>query len=1112
MSEMASHAIAYFKDLAKPSGSLTGPQANEASVGCEAAKRVMRQAVEDLVADACGMPILTSKSCDGTPLSVKHRSQWKMPGSGRVIKSMGKQGIEALVSNQFFRAQMPSGEWVTRVLLSEPRPLTYGKSAPAICGAAFKDWVSLRELRHPGIALEHYVIDRAGYTALERLFRQWHASQPLHMLPPGVGEDVARLTELVAVTPCALHDCQNSFKWGLLQEFCDRDLMRDIYVAVESLRNSADLISRHIGEWVSLRLRAADDRGPEWRSDQQQVWLALGLESDTVELLTEVLQLHYHDGALYFYRDAEMSGDLVEMVSTCFMSFWRWVKFTASRWLTVGSSSRYLVAALLTGLPDLVSFIDKETGSSLFYLRGFERLKVKGRTEFLCATALYSRISEGVQADLLDDSRVAMVYARLWQSASEEMKWLVDLPEITWSTIGSVCGMGAGEFRDRCIGAGHVSFHFIWRRVLQPASELPWSLTRGDVGANLNILKESDCPEEPISAQLWHLLQIEHPRPQLEQAVLLLQHIGWSSVPAEQQHGSLAVLHRWHPDYEMHNLFTRALILQVARLMPKQSAEEKRVAELCRKLQRIEHSLEHVSGATGRHEFLKGLVAVAKRRKEGGDPSFETRGMREIAQHWFSRHATLWAQQSVRLQARFNQRSSVACQVKSRALLEEQEALQSEMETLVARQSAQRDVGPLTMSSAAFTERYLEQLGELVDDNAFRSRGHMASLREAALKGQLPWSNKYIKDLSKEQVWRYQEPKQPDWVDCILKDREFFDSSVLMVKGKETGLEFYKVIYSVKNPKHLALCMLEEEFLDVEEEQDRCGDGGPPLRIWKCNFAGHGSAADVGDLSMSVLWFFPAVTHDGGLRISTKFEPMPVKVFVQGEVDRETEAHDEENPTKRAKTDDKDHDEIIKEYPWLAHLDRSFGYGGAPGKKESKYFSSSSSMHSQDKEDLPEPDEEELLAAVTDLEKARAALGVDVAVLQQDFVTRVRGRRTPTADEVAGPMALQCQTRTDVGRDFCKRRGLQVTFKCSYATVDGHDNAGVLCRAWCHRMQFFLDLEQASPSGATEDIIGQLGLYQEPSELTRLVGVSLGKEGIQERVIFIRSIPLPTVF
>ena len=33
----------------------------------------------------------------------------------------------------------------------------------------------------------------------------------------------------------------------------------------------------------------------------------MGLEGDTVELLTEVLQLHYRDGALCFYRDAEVS-------------------------------------------------------------------------------------------------------------------------------------------------------------------------------------------------------------------------------------------------------------------------------------------------------------------------------------------------------------------------------------------------------------------------------------------------------------------------------------------------------------------------------------------------------------------------------------------------------------------------------------------------------------------------------------------------------------------------------------------------------------------------------------------------------------------------------------
>ena len=109
------------------------------------------------------------------------------------------------------------------------------------------------------------------------------------------------------------------------------------------------------------------------------MWLALGLEAYTVELLTEVLQLHYHDGVLYFYKDARVNGDLIEAICTCLMSFWWWVKLTSSRWLTVGSSARYLVAALLTGLPDLVNWIEKETKASLFYLRGFQRLKIAGR-------------------------------------------------------------------------------------------------------------------------------------------------------------------------------------------------------------------------------------------------------------------------------------------------------------------------------------------------------------------------------------------------------------------------------------------------------------------------------------------------------------------------------------------------------------------------------------------------------------------------------------------------------------------------------------------------------------------------------------------------------------
>ena len=73
------------------------------------------------------------------------------------------------------------------------------------------------------------------------------------------------------------------------------------------------------------------------------------------------------------------------------------------------------------------------------------------------------------------------------------------------------------------------------------------------------------------------------------QAVKLVQQVGWPSIPVEQQHGSLAMLKKWHPGYELRTLVSRALVLQVSRLMPAPSKQEKEVAKLCRRIQRLDH-------------------------------------------------------------------------------------------------------------------------------------------------------------------------------------------------------------------------------------------------------------------------------------------------------------------------------------------------------------------------------------------------------------------------------------------------------------------------------------------------------------------------------------------
>ncbi len=231
--------------LSRPSAVLDTHQAWETGILSEAVKEVMKRSVRDLVEAARGLPVATSKSCDGTPMRVAHRVSKKLP-SGRSVETRGRAGHEFLVGNQFVRANIPGEGWRTRVVLGEAVALQHGKSARAILGASFRDWFTLRQLGHAGCCVEHYVWDRASITALERLTRQYHLEQAHSLLPPSVSPLIGRLTEFVVITPCALHDGQNSFRWSCLEECKDTALMRDAYVAVESLRNSHDLITTHM--------------------------------------------------------------------------------------------------------------------------------------------------------------------------------------------------------------------------------------------------------------------------------------------------------------------------------------------------------------------------------------------------------------------------------------------------------------------------------------------------------------------------------------------------------------------------------------------------------------------------------------------------------------------------------------------------------------------------------------------------------------------------------------------------------------------------------------------------------------------------------------------------
>ena len=89
-------------------------------------------------------------------------------------------------------------------------------------------------------------------------------------------------------TPCALHDSHNAFRLGFLEECKDRGLMRDIYIAVESLRNSADLLSSRIGSWVFHHLVHREGRSPEWLDQRRVLLEALDVQPELLEIMMDI--------------------------------------------------------------------------------------------------------------------------------------------------------------------------------------------------------------------------------------------------------------------------------------------------------------------------------------------------------------------------------------------------------------------------------------------------------------------------------------------------------------------------------------------------------------------------------------------------------------------------------------------------------------------------------------------------------------------------------------------------------------------------------------------------------------------------------------------------------
>ena len=98
MSEPRAFALDSIKRLSKPSSFLEKHSEWELATACEAAKAVLRGKAKQLVDGAGRDLVLTSKSCDGTPIVITKRHQQKLSG-GALVKGQG-QAVSGIVAKR----------------------------------------------------------------------------------------------------------------------------------------------------------------------------------------------------------------------------------------------------------------------------------------------------------------------------------------------------------------------------------------------------------------------------------------------------------------------------------------------------------------------------------------------------------------------------------------------------------------------------------------------------------------------------------------------------------------------------------------------------------------------------------------------------------------------------------------------------------------------------------------------------------------------------------------------------------------------------------------------------------------------------------------------------
>eukprot|EP00971_Amphidinium_carterae_P267685 5310239-Amphidinium_carterae.1 len=287
-SDSVEEVLARWETYAAPSSIVRKDEKTQVLALTHEVLRLFADECSTVVAHAFEKAVLQSLSVDGTPIKVKQTLTAGGVRGKNVRRRVGQDSLELLYMVTWLR---------------------YMTATAPVFGCASEFQTTLREQGHRGIAVEHAVMDRALFSSIWRKQKQRVLLSHHKLATPESGMS------------CAAHDARKSLQWGLASHLSNADLLRDVCIVMESIRNSYSSLASVLLAWIGeklVRVLAVDDV-----SAKLAVCQFLGVDPDTTDLLCE-MQLQFVMDEICVSAVYNSAGsDVVADVSLCFLSVLR---------------------------------------------------------------------------------------------------------------------------------------------------------------------------------------------------------------------------------------------------------------------------------------------------------------------------------------------------------------------------------------------------------------------------------------------------------------------------------------------------------------------------------------------------------------------------------------------------------------------------------------------------------------------------------------------------------------------------------------------------------------------------------------------------------------------